>query len=75
MDVFTMVTVIVVVSCGAGAFNNYVKAQKRRSENEDTDGVIEELEALRDRIEVLEKIVTAEKYQLNRELEDLERQA
>ena len=75
MDVYTMVTLIVVVSCGAGAFNNYVKAQKRRSENEDTDGVMDELEALRDRVEVLEKIVTEDKYQLNRELEDLERQA
>lgn len=73
MDVYTMVVVIVVVSCGAGAFNNYVKAQKRRSHSEDSEAVIDELEDLRDRIEVLEKIVTEDKYQLNRELEELER--
>ncbi len=75
MDVYTMVTVIVVVSCGAGAFNNYMKMQKKRSHSEDSEAVIDELEALRDRIEVLEKIITEDKYQLNRELEELERRA
>ncbi len=75
MDVYTMVVIIVVVSCGAGAFNNYIKAQKHRSDNELSDDAQAELDALRSRVEVLEKIVTEEKYQLNRELNELERRA
>jgi hypothetical protein len=75
MDVYTMVVIIVVVSCGAGAFNNYIKAQKNRSSSDVTEDVSNELDALRARIEVLEKIVTEDKYQLNRELSELERRA
>lgn len=75
MDAYTMIVTIVVVSCAAGAFNNYVKAQKHRTQNETSDDVQAELDALRGRVEVLEKIVTEEKYQLNRELNELERRA
>jgi hypothetical protein len=75
MDVYTMVVVIVVVSCGAGAFNNYIKAQKKRTDVQDSDEVYAELETLRGRVEVLEKIVTEDKYQLNKELDELERRA
>ena len=75
MDVYTMVVIIVVVSCGAGAFNNYIKAQKKRTDVQDSDEVYAELETLRGRVEVLEKIVTEDKYQLNKELDELERRA
>ena len=75
MDVFTMVVIIVVVSCGAGVLNNYIKSQRERDDVEVSDDVYAELETLRERVEVLEKIVTDDKYQLGRQLDELERQA
>ena len=73
MDVFTMVVIIVAVSCVAGVANNYLKNQRHRDRNAADEGRIAELDELRERIEVLEKIVTDEKYTLNREINDLER--
>jgi hypothetical protein len=75
MDVFTMVAVIVVVSCTAGVLNNYIQAKKKQRNDEADSSLAEELDELRERIEVLEKIVTDEKYHLHRELNELERQA
>ena len=39
------------------------------------DDVYEELDRLRERIEVLERIITDEKYHLKKELDQLERSA
>ena len=75
MDVFTMVVVIVVVTTVAGVFNNYLK-NKDKAENKLVDAALsEELDELRQRIEVLESIVTDQKYQLHRDLTELERSA
>ena len=74
MDVFTMVVIIVTVSCLAGVANNYFKS-KERSDEEAPDELLAELDELRGRIEVLEKIVTDERYHLTKELDKLERQA
>ncbi len=73
MDVYTMVALIVVVSCGAGVLNNYFKMKGSMSDEEDQAVAQGELDELRERIEVLEKIVTDDKYQLRNELADLER--
>jgi len=75
MDVFTMVVIIVAISCGAGAYNNYLKTRKQEAKSAPTEDVMAELDDLRQRVEVLEKIVTDEKYQLHRELNNLERSA
>ena len=75
MDVFTMVVIIVAISCGAGAYNNYLKTRKLEAKKAPSDDVLAELDELRERVQVLEKIVTDEKYQLHRELNDLERSA
>ena len=72
MDVFTMVVIIVAVSCGAGVLNNYIKSKNEESSIEDQDHLLAELDELRQRVETLEKIVTDEKYQLRRELDNLE---
>ncbi len=75
MDVFTMVVVIVVVTTVAGVFNNYLK-NKDKAENKRADAALsEELDELRQRIEVLESIVTDQKYQLHRDLTELEKSA
>ncbi|MGK0224062.1 MAG: phage shock protein C [Limisphaerales bacterium] len=73
MEVFTMVAIIVVASCAAGVFNNYLKVRGQSASEEDQEEILQEVEALRARVEVLEKIVTDEKYQLKNEIEALER--
>ena len=77
MDVFTFVIIVVIIACGSGVVNNYMKNQRERNlmSGEEDEVVYQELAVLRERIEVLEKIVTDEKYQLERDLNRLERQA
>ena len=57
-----------------GSFYNYFKS-KERGDEETPDELLAELDELRGRIEVLEKIVTDDRYHLNKELDKLERQA
>lgn len=75
MDVFTFVVIIVIVSCGSGVINSYLKNRSEKSQLDVDDSVYEELASLRERVEVLERIITDEKYQLERELAQLERSA
>ena len=75
MDVFTMVVFIVVVTTVAGVFNNYLKKYKDKDKEQADTALGEELDELRQRIEVLESIVTDQKYQLHRELTELEKSA
>lgn len=74
MDVFTMVVIIVVVSCGAGVINNYLKTRRLEQRGGASAELQAELEALKQRIAALEAIVTDERYHLQRELDRLERQ-
>ena len=75
MDVFTFVVIIVIVSCGSGVGNNYLKNRREVAQLDVDDGVYQELSSLRERVEVLERIITDEKYNLERELDQLERSA
>jgi hypothetical protein len=75
MDVFTMVAVIVVVCTVAGVYNNHLKSKNEQVGQGASESVAQELDALRQRVEVLESIVTDEKYQLHRELSELEKRA
>ncbi len=75
MDVFTFVIIVVLIGCGSGVINNYMKNQRNRSKVTIDEEAQQELVELRGRIEILEKIVTDEKYQLQRDLDHLERQA
>jgi cell division protein FtsB len=74
MDVFTMVVIIVVVSCGAGVVNNYLKTRRQELRGGAGADVQAEIEALKQRIAALEAIVTDDRYHLQRELDQLERQ-
>jgi len=73
MDVFTMVVVIVAISVGAGVANNYLKNKRLLHQGGMTDQVRGELDALRERVRVLEEIVTDNRYHLNQEFDRLER--
>ena len=75
MDVCSMVVIIVVVSCVAGAYNNHLKTKRQTHKADLSDDPLAELDELRARVEVLEKIVTDDRYHLSRELNELERRA
>lgn len=73
-SVFTMVVLIVLISCGAGVANNYLRNQRKQAEAGANPDVRSDLDLLRERVEVLEKIVTDEKYHLAKEINQLERE-
>ena len=75
MDVFTFVIIIVIVGCGTGVLSEYFKHKRKTAELTGDDTVYEELDRLRERVEVLEAIVTDQKYNLKKEIERLERSA
>lgn len=75
MDVFTFVIIVVLIGCGSGVINNYMRNQRNKNKLTVDEDAQQELAELRERIEILEKIVTDEKYQLQRDLDHLERQA
>jgi aspartokinase len=72
MGITEMVVVIVVVSCLAGVTNRYLKMKHAQtgqySPHEETSDRLSELE---DRVQVLEKIVTDNKYNLEQEIDQL----
>ncbi len=75
MDVFTMVVLIVLISCTAGVVGKYAHGRNRTQAIKVDDELRGELDGLKSRIEVLEKIVTDGKYRLAEEIAGLEREA
>ena len=75
MDIFTFVIVIVIIGCGTGVLSEYFKHKRKTAAIEPDESVYEELDRLRERVEVLEAIVTDEKYSLKKEIDRLERSA
>jgi len=75
MEVFSMIVAIVAISCTAGVVNNYLKTRRQEHKQAPRAELEAEFEALKQRVAVLEEIVTDDRYRLNRELERLERQA
>jgi hypothetical protein len=75
MDVFTFVIIVVIIGCGTGVLSEYFKTKRKSHEFNSDDGVLDELDSLRQRVEVLEAIVTDEKYHLRKEIDQLERRA
>lgn len=72
MGITEMVVVIVIVSCIAGVANRYLKIKhaqiEQYSPDEETSDRLSELE---NRIQVLEKIITDTKYNLEQEIDQL----
>ena len=71
--VFMMVVLIVLISCSAGVATRYIRFRQRQLSAQDGDDVREELEEVKQRVEVLEKIVTDRKFRLSDEIDNLER--
>lgn len=71
--VFTMVVLIVLISCSAGVATRYIRLRQRQLGAQQDDDIREEFEELKERVQVLEKIVTDRKYRLSDEIANLER--
>lgn len=74
-SVFTMVVLIVLIACGTSLGEKYLKTRRLERASAVDDDVYQDLDDLRERVEVLEKIVTDKKYDLASEINQLERRA
>ena len=75
MDVFTMVVLIVLISGAVGVAQRYMKIRKQGLDRSVDDGLQQDLDSMKERIEVLEKIVTDRQFRLADEISDLEGRA
>lgn len=76
MNPFEMVLGIVFFVCATKLLMAFISAlggRKQSHETRDLDERLRRVEALEERVRVLEKIVTDRRYDLRREFEDLER--
>jgi hypothetical protein len=72
MDRYTFVIIIVGLSIAYSLLNNYFKFKSKSDQSmKELDSRIQKIEDLEKRIQVLEKIVTDNKYDLKREIDDL----
>lgn len=75
MDPFQMVVIIVLISVGAGTINNYLKMKHNRAADMASDAAFErmsdEVARLKERVRVLEKIVTDGDQRLREEISRL----
>ncbi len=75
MDPFTMVFLIVLIVFASRLGVMYLRDRRENAEAEFADPqLLEELDALKQRVAVLEEIVTDSKYHLSRELDRLEQE-
>lgn len=70
MDVFTMVAIIVVAASASSVAQSYFKNRAKGRADADED-LRQEVESLRRRVEVLERIVTDDKQRLAAEINNL----
>lgn len=76
MSMWTAIVLIVLIGVAGGVASDFARSRKKNREDRELKGFEQaELDALRARIEVLEKIVTDEGFDLRRELDRLERTA
>lgn len=76
MSMWTAIVLIVLIGVAGGVASDFARARKKHREEREPKGIEQaDLDALRARIEVLEKIVTDEGFDLRRELDRLERTA
>ncbi len=73
MDFFTFLFLTVLIGCSIPLMKLWQDGRKQRlPDSETTTQLQRQVDALQQRVEVLEKIVTDQKYQLHRELASLD---
>ncbi|HKI74843.1 MAG TPA: hypothetical protein VJ998_09375 [Pseudomonadales bacterium] len=74
MNVFEMVVIIVIVSVVAGTIRSYFRSRHRmvsQGGHESLDEALDKIDDLEERVRVLERVVTDDKYDLKRQIDDL----
>lgn len=77
MEFWTFVFLVVLCGCSVAVFETWSKSRVKMREvhGKVSPGVDKALEGLAERVKVLEEIVTDSRYELKREIEDLERRS
>ena len=73
MNVFEMVIIIVLIGTTAGVIREALR-HKRSSysvSQETLDDALDRIDDLEERVRVLERVVTDDRYELNRQIDDL----
>lgn len=70
-QVFLFVLAIVVIGLGFDLLKTHLESKRRARATVDDEAHLEQLARLEERIEVLEKIVTDERYDLKRRIDSL----
>lgn len=72
MGVFDMVALIVIVGCITGVISEYLKTKRKTGfNNVEMEDALDRIDDLEERVRVLEKVVTDERYDLGREIDRL----
>ena len=72
MHIFEMIAIIAVVAILAGVVSEWIKKKGTpKVDLSDIESRLDKLEALEERVKVLEAIVTDQKYNLNAEIDKL----
>ncbi len=72
MDFFTFLFLTVLIGCSIPLMKLWQDGRRRLPDSGVTTQLQHQVDALQERVEVLEKIVTDQKYQLQRELASLD---
>ena len=68
MDIFTFIFLVVLVGCSIPLLKIWLEGRQHRlADDGETDALRRELSDLRERVEVLEKIVTDNTYEVRRQ--------
>lgn len=72
MNTYVFVLLIVAIGCATGVITEYLKSKRKSEESGgDLSETLAQLDALEERIRVLERIVTENKYDLKKEIDRL----
>ena len=70
----TAIAIVAIICWAIVELTNGPKSKKKdKQDNQTSNRALEEISALKERVETLEKIVTDEKYDLNRQFNDLKK--
>ena len=71
MSSYVFVLMIIAIACATGVLTEYIKSRSARDKATASDETLAHMEALEERIRVLERIVTERRYDLRQEIDRL----
>jgi len=72
MDLWTFIIAVVALGICGDIIKRYIDKREVRNDSE-TDDLLRELEALTERVQILEEIVTDDRHRLKQDIAELER--